>query len=63
MKTDFVLDAIKNSIYARQLERNSGPIHYSDCGSQTCGSTITSDLQRPAPTLRQTARAAVTIVL
>ncbi|WP_395118299.1 IS3 family transposase [Rhodanobacter sp. FW102-FHT14D06] len=34
MKTDFVLDALEQALYARQPERDSALIHHSDRGSQ-----------------------------
>lgn len=34
MRTDFVLDALEQALYARQLERNASLIHHSDRGSQ-----------------------------
>jgi len=34
MKTDFVLDALEQALYARQPERESALIHHSDRGSQ-----------------------------
>ena len=34
MKTDFVLDALEQALYARQPERDSSLIHHSDRGSQ-----------------------------
>jgi putative transposase len=34
MRTDFVLDALEQALYARQLERDSSLIHHSDRGSQ-----------------------------
>lgn len=34
MKTDFVLDAMEQALYARQPERDSALIHHSDRGSQ-----------------------------
>lgn len=34
MKTDFVLDALEQALYARQPHRAGGPIHHSDRGSQ-----------------------------
>ncbi|MEW5836512.1 MAG: IS3 family transposase [Pseudomonadota bacterium] len=34
MKTDFVLDALEQALYARQPERDSAQIHHSDRGSQ-----------------------------
>ena len=34
MRTDFALDALKQALYARQLERDSSLIHHSDRGSQ-----------------------------
>ena len=33
MRTDFVLDALEQALYARQLERNASLIHHSDRGS------------------------------
>ena len=33
MRTDFVLDALEQALYARQPERNSSLIHHSDRGS------------------------------
>jgi transposase InsO family protein len=34
MRTDFVLDALEQALYARQPERNDSLIHHSDRGSQ-----------------------------
>ncbi len=34
MRTDFVLDALEQALYARQPDRNEGLIHHSDRGSQ-----------------------------
>ena len=34
MRTDFVLDALKQTLYARQPERTDASIHHSDRGSQ-----------------------------
>ncbi|MDP3820263.1 MAG: IS3 family transposase [Burkholderiales bacterium] len=34
MRTDFVLDALEQALYARQPERNSSLVHHSDRGSQ-----------------------------
>jgi transposase InsO family protein len=34
MKTDFVLDAQEQTLYARQPHSKHGPIHHSDRGSQ-----------------------------
>ena len=34
MRTDFVLDALEQALYARQPERNDALIHHSDRGSQ-----------------------------
>ncbi len=34
MKTDFVLDALEQALYARQRHRTGGLIHHSDRGSQ-----------------------------
>jgi transposase InsO family protein len=34
MRTDFVLDALEQALYARQPERDSRLIHHSDRGSQ-----------------------------
>lgn len=34
MRTDFVLDALEQALYARQPERNNALIHHSDRGSQ-----------------------------
>jgi len=34
MKTDFVLDALEQALYARQPERDSALIHHGDRGSQ-----------------------------
>ena len=34
MRTDFVLDALEQALYARQPERDSSLIHHSDRGSQ-----------------------------
>lgn len=34
MRTDFVLDALEQALYARQPERQEGLIHHSDRGSQ-----------------------------
>jgi len=34
MRTDFVLDALEQALYARQPERNANLIHHSDRGSQ-----------------------------
>ena len=34
MRTDFVLDALEQALYARQPERDNGLIHHSDRGSQ-----------------------------
>ena len=34
MRTDFVLDALEQALYARQPERDGGLIHHSDRGSQ-----------------------------
>ena len=34
MRTDFVLDALGQTLYARQPERDNGPVHHSDRGSQ-----------------------------
>ncbi len=34
MRTDFVLDALEQALYARQPERNASLIHHSDRGSQ-----------------------------
>ncbi|MBB4868270.1 transposase InsO family protein [Pseudomonas nitritireducens] len=34
MKTDFVLDALEQALYARQPHRTGGLIHHSDRGSQ-----------------------------
>ena len=34
MRTDFVLDALEQALYARQLERDASLIHHSDRGSQ-----------------------------
>ena len=37
MRTDFVLDALEQALYARQLERDGKLIHHSDRGSQYVG--------------------------
>jgi transposase InsO family protein len=34
MRTDFVLDALEQALYARQPERDNGLVHHSDRGSQ-----------------------------
>ena len=34
MRTDFVLDALEQALYARQPERDGALIHHSDRGSQ-----------------------------
>lgn len=34
MRTDFVLDALEQALYARQPERDASLIHHSDCGAQ-----------------------------
>ena len=34
MRTDFVLDALEQALYARQPDRSEGLIHHSDRGSQ-----------------------------
>ena len=34
MRTDFVLDALEQALYARQPERDSSLVHHSDRGSQ-----------------------------
>ena len=34
MRTDFVLDALEQALYARQLEQDASLIHHSDRGSQ-----------------------------
>jgi len=34
MRTDFVLDALEQALYARQPERDASLIHHSDRGSQ-----------------------------
>ena len=34
MTTDFVLDALKHALYARQPERDSSLVHHSDSASQ-----------------------------
>jgi transposase InsO family protein len=34
MRTDFVLDALEQALYARQPDRNEGLIHPGDRGSQ-----------------------------
>ena len=34
MRTDFVLDALEQALYARQPDRHQGLIHHSDRGSQ-----------------------------
>jgi putative transposase len=34
MRTDFVLDALEQALYARQPERSDALVHYSDKGSQ-----------------------------
>ena len=34
MRTDFVLDALEQALYARRTERDSSLIHHSDRGSQ-----------------------------
>ena len=37
MRTDFVLDALEQALYARQPERDGALIHHSDRGSQYVG--------------------------
>ena len=34
MRTDFVLDALEQALYARKFEKDQAPIHHSDRGSQ-----------------------------
>ena len=34
MQTDFVLDALEQTLYARQPEKSEGLVHHSDRGSQ-----------------------------
>ena len=49
MRTDFVLDALKQALYARQPERDRSLIHHSDRGSpNTCPCGTASDWARPA---------------
>ena len=37
MKTDFVLDALEQALYARQAQRDGELVHHSDRGSRTAG--------------------------
>ena len=47
MRTDFVLDALEQALYARQPDRDS-LIHHSDRGSQTCPSGTRNDSMKRA---------------
>ncbi len=61
MRTDFVLDALEQALYARQLERNE-LVHHSDRGRNTCRSSIASAWQKPGSNRLWVARATVTIM-
>jgi transposase InsO family protein len=61
MRTDFVLDALEQALWARQPERDSRLIHHSDRGSpNTCLFAIASAWPRPASNRRWAARATAT---
>ncbi len=57
MKTDFVLDALEQALYARQPHRMGGLIHRSDGVASTYQSATPSGWQRPVSSPRWVARA------
>jgi transposase InsO family protein len=58
MRTDFVLDALEQALYARQPERNDALIHHSDRGSQYVSIRYTERLAESGiePSVRQQGR-------
>lgn len=60
MRTDFVLDALEQALYARQPERDSRLIHHSDRGSQYVSIRYSERLLRRASSRRWAARATAT---
>ena len=46
MRTDFVLDALEQALYARQPERDASLIHHSDRGSQYCSKEYQKRLKK-----------------
>ena len=60
MRTDFVLDALEQALYARQPERDDALIHHSDRGSHTSVFATRSGSPRPASSPRSAARATAT---
>ena len=61
MRTDFVLDALEQALYARQPERNE-LIHHSDRARNTYRSSTASAWQKPASNRLWVAKATATIM-
>ena len=57
MRTDFVLDALEQALYARQPERDDAPIHHPTAGRNTSVFATPSGSPRPASSPRSAARA------
>jgi transposase InsO family protein len=60
MKTDFVLDALEQALYARQPHCSGGLIHPATVEASTSRSAIPNGWQRPALSLRLAARETAT---
>ena len=53
MRTDFVLDALEQALYARQPERGNGLVHHSDRGSQYVSIRYIEAWRTPASNVRR----------
>jgi transposase InsO family protein len=60
MRTDFVLDALEQALYARKPERDGALIHHSDRGPNTSASATRSGWPRPASSPPSVPRAIAT---
>ena len=57
MRTDFVLDALEQAIYARRDDALTGLVHHSDAGSQYLSMRYTDPSWTPASRRRSAAKA------
>ena len=60
MRTDFVLDALEQALYARQPERDGSLVCHSDRGRNTSASATPSDWPRPVSSPRWAAKVTAT---